>query len=147
MILVRCFVRSLCLSLSFSFRGSFSSACALSRARGSRSCVTVNHQNPSAVLVGAHFRKCFQNINAELNPKYVGGERRRCCARTENETNDERERSGITLQLLLSPSVSVCLRSPGACSRDLAKLQVRPRPAANFGFIRHATASLIRAAF
>jgi len=32
-------------------------------------------------------------------------------------------------------------------ARDLAKLQARPRPAANFGFIRHATASLIRAAF
>lgn len=57
--------------------------------------------------------------------------------RTAEEREGKRER-------FVSTTTPYPTESP---ARDLAKLQARPRPAANFGFIRHATASLIRAAF
>lgn len=86
----------------------------------------------------AHFRKCFQNISDELNPEYVRG--RRCAARSGRE--GKRERIGGTENDRIVPTTPY-----PKLAWDLAKLQARPRPAANFGFIRHATASLIRAAF
>lgn len=65
------------------------------------------------------------------------------CGQRRNEERREREREeegeGGFVPTTPYPTESL--------ARDLAKLQARPRPAANFGFIRHATASLIRAAF
>lgn len=48
-------------------------------------------QSPKSVRPPAHFRKCFQNISAALNPKYVGGERR-CYADSGGKRNKENER-------------------------------------------------------
>lgn len=92
-------------------------------------------QSPKSVRApAAHFRKCFQNISDELNPEYAGG--RRCCAAANGGRETERMIESFRLLPILPKLAG-----------DLAKLQARPRPAANFGFIRHATASLIRAAF
>jgi len=116
----------------------------------------------------AHFRKCFQNISARAESQICRGsngvapDQRAGQMVGARERERERVNSSVSppppapLSLSLSLSLSLFLSlsralsrslsfSRGSRSRDLAELQARPRPAANFGFIRHATASLIRA--